>query len=196
MLEGTIIAVCVNNGHPVSKVPQDRVRLLEGVGVEGDRHAGGTTEQRALEAAKKLSGSLGFADRTREDVRHPKLRQVHLIHTELLDELGVAGFDLSPGQLGENVSTTGLDLLGLPTGTHLRLGDAAVVEVTGLRAPCRKLDAMLPGLMAAVLDRDERGRLVRKSGIMSIVLTGGEVRPGDPIRVDKLPEDRQPLKPV
>ena len=115
---------------------------------------------------------------------------------ELHDELREAGFDMATGQMGENVTTRGVDLLGLPTGTRLHLGDAAVVEVTGLRNPCAQLDGLQRGLMAATLDRDAEGNLVRKAGIMGIVLAGGEVRPGDPIRVELPPEPHSPLGPV
>lgn len=117
---------------------------------------------------------------------------MHLIH----DELRAAGFDVSAGQMGENVTTRGVDLLGLPTGTLLRLGDGALVEVTGLRNPCAQLDNLRPGLMAAVLDRDERGNLIRKAGVMGVVLAGGEVRPGDPIHVELPPEPHRSLERV
>jgi MOSC domain-containing protein YiiM len=121
---------------------------------------------------------------------------VHLIHAELHDELRAAGFDVSPGQMGENVTTRGLDLLALPTGTRLHLGDGVVLEITGLRNPCAQLDGVADGLMAATLDRDEQGKLVRKAGVMSIVLAGGEVRPGDAIRVTLPPRPHRPLAPV
>lgn len=115
------------------------------------------------------------------DPQQPNLRQVHLIHAELHDELRAAGFDVLPGEMGENVTTRGIDLLGLPTGTRLILGERAVVELTGLRNPCVQLDGFLPGLMAAVLDRDDHGRLIRKAGVMAIVHTEGIVRAGDPV---------------
>jgi MOSC domain-containing protein YiiM len=124
------------------------------------------------------------------------LRQVHLIHLELHDELREAGFTVSAGQMGENVSTRGVDLLGLPTGARLHLGSTAVVEVTGLRNPCAQLDRIQPGLMAATLGRDENGNLVRKAGIMGVVLAGGDVRPGDPIHVELPPQPHRPLAPV
>ncbi|HYJ81078.1 MAG TPA: MOSC domain-containing protein, partial [Longimicrobiaceae bacterium] len=122
--------------------------------------------------------------------------QVHLIHAELHDELRAAGFTVSAGQMGENVTTRGVDLLGLPAGTRLRLGSAAVVEVTGLRNPCAQLDRLQPGLMAATLARDADGGLVRKAGVMAIVVAGGEVRPGDPIGVELPPEPHRLLAPV
>jgi MOSC domain-containing protein YiiM len=117
------------------------------------------------------------------DPSQPNLRQVHLIHAELFDELRAVGFTIVPGQMGENITTTGVDLLGLPRGTRLHIGADAVVEVTGLRNPCRQLDAMAEGLMAATLDRARDGSLIRKAGIMGIVVAGGTVRPGDSVRV-------------
>jgi MOSC domain-containing protein YiiM len=130
------------------------------------------------------------------DPSQPNLRQVHLIHAELHDELRAAGFEVSVGRMGENVTTRGLNLLGLPAGARLHLGRSAVVEVTGLRNPCAQLDGLQPGLMAAVLGRDGAGNLVRKAGVMGIVLVGGEVRPGDPIRVELPPEPHRPLERV
>jgi len=130
------------------------------------------------------------------DPSQPNLRQVHLIHGELHDELRDTGFAVVPGQMGENITTRGVDLLRLPTGTRLRLGDSAVVEVTGLRNPCAQLDRIQRGLMAATLDRDEHGNLVRKAGIMGVVIAGGEVRPGDPILVELPPQPHRPLTPV
>jgi MOSC domain-containing protein YiiM len=121
---------------------------------------------------------------------------VHLIHGELHDELAVGGFAVGPGEMGENVTTRGLDLLALPAGARLRLGDAAVVEVTGLRNPCHQLDRFRPGLMAAVLGRDAQGELIRKAGVMGVVLAGGEIRPGDPIHVELPSSQHRSLKPV
>jgi MOSC domain-containing protein YiiM len=134
--------------------------------------------------------------RVARDPSRPNLRQVHLIHAELHEELRAAGFDLAPGQMGENITTKGVDLLGLPTGARLYLGDAAVVEITGLRNPCVQLDRLRPGLMAATLERDAGGHLVRKAGVMGIVLAGGDVSPGDPIRVELPPAPHRRLEPV
>lgn len=175
---GEVVAVCCSSTHSFGKPPLAAIRLLAGLGVEGDAHLGRTVQHR----------SHVVADPTR-----PNLRQVHLIHTELHDELRVAGFDVSPGQMGENVTIRGVDLLALPIGTLLRLGLDAVVEVTGLRNPCAQLDAFRPGLMAAVLDRDGSGRLVRKAGIMGVVLVGGVVRPGDVVGVELPPPPHRPL---
>ncbi|MGH2921654.1 MAG: MOSC domain-containing protein [Gaiellaceae bacterium] len=176
-----VTAVCRSATHTMSKRGEDSVRLLAGLGVEGDAHLGETVKHRS---------------RVRRDPTQPNLRQVHLIHAELQDELREAGFTILPGQMGENVTTRGVDLLGLPAGTRLQLGEAAVVEVTGLRNPCVQLDGIQQGLMAATLSHDEQGNLIRLAGVMSIVLAGGEVRPGDPIRVELPAESHNPLEPV
>jgi MOSC domain-containing protein YiiM len=157
------------------------IRLVAGVGVEGDAHLGETVKHRS---------------RVRKDPLAPNLRQVHLLHEELFAELRQRGFDVSPGAIGENVTTRGIDLLALPTGTRLRLGVDAVVELTGLRNPCSQLDDFQPGLMGAVLARDVAGRLVRKSGVMAIVLAGGDVRPGDTIAAELPNGEPRPLEPV
>ncbi|HEY8373471.1 MAG TPA: MOSC domain-containing protein [Pseudonocardiaceae bacterium] len=174
-------AVSRGTAHTFGKDNQEFIDLLAGLGVAGDVHAGETVRHRS---------------RVARDPSQPNLRQVHLIHAELHDELRAAGFAVSAGQLGENITTRGVDLLGLPTGTRLHLGESAVVEVTGLRNPCRQIDAFQRGLLAAVLDRDERGNLVRKAGVMGVVLAGGRVRPGDPVRVELPPEPHRPLVPV
>lgn len=180
-MSGVVTAVSRSAAHTFSKPNQEGIRLLAGLGVEGDAHLGETVKHRS---------------RVARDPSQPNLRQVHLIHAELHDELRAAGFAVSAGDMGENVTTRGVDLLGLPTGTRLRLGDGVVVEVTGLRNPCAQLDRFQPGLMRAVLGRDEHGALVRRAGIMGIVLAGGEVRPGDPVGVELPPEPHRPLEPV
>ena len=103
---------------------------------------------------------------------------------------------MSAGQMGENITTRGIALLGLPTGTRLHLGRTAIVEVTGLRNPCVQLDYFQAGLLAAVVDRDEQGALIRKAGIMALVVVGGEVEPGDPILVELPPHPHRALEPV
>ena len=178
---GTVTAVSRSATHTMTKPNQDGVRLVTGFGVEGDAHQGVTVKHRS---------------RVARDPSQPNLRQVHLIHAELHDELRGAGFDVAPGEMGENVTTRGIDLLGLPTGTRLRLGETAVVEITGLRNPCAQLDKVRQGLMAATLDKDADGNVIRKAGIMGIVLADGEVRPGDTVEVDLPPEPRRPLQPV
>ncbi len=180
-MRGSVTAVGRSAGHTFGKPTEDGIRLLAGLGVEGDAHMGETVKHRS---------------RVRQDPSRPNLRQVHLIHAELHDELRAAGFDVSAGQMGENVTTRGVDLLGLPTGTTLHLGETASVEITGLRNPCKQLDGLRPGLMQAVLDRDEWGNLVRKAGVMGVVIKGGEVRPGDEVRVELPPAPHRPLEKV
>jgi MOSC domain-containing protein YiiM len=176
-----VTAVSRSATHTMSKPNEGSLRLLAGLGVEGDAHLGETVKHRS---------------RVRRDPTQPNLRQVHLIHAELHDELRAAGFEIEPGQMGENVTTRGLGVLALPAGTQLHLGDSAVVEITGLRNPCAQLDGIAEGLMAATLDRDEQGNLVRKAGVMSVVLAAGEVRLGDPIRIELPAEPHRPLGPV
>jgi MOSC domain-containing protein YiiM len=181
-MPGLVTAVSRAADHSFSKPNQPTIRLVEGLGVQGDAHLGHTVKHRS---------------RVARDPSQPNLRQVHLLHAELFDELAAAGFQrVAPGRLGENVTTRGIDLLGLPTGARLRLGATAVVEVTGLRNPCHQLDKFEDGLMAAVLDRDASGGLVRKAGVMGIVVRGGEVRPGDAIEVELPSEPHRPLEAV
>jgi MOSC domain-containing protein YiiM len=180
-MDGEIIAVSSGATHRFSKPPQLWIRVLAGLGVEGDAHQGTTVKHRS---------------RVARDPSQPNLRQVHLLHAELLDELAAAGFRVGPGQIGENVLTRGIDLLGLPTGARLHLGATVQLEVTGLRNPCLQLDRFQPGLMRAVLDRDADGNLIRKAGVMSIVLAGGEIRAGDAVRVELPPAPHHPLRPV
>ena len=176
-----VVAVSCSGTHSMSKPAQQTIKLLVGLGVEGDAHLG-TTVQHLYPM--------------RKDPTQPNLRQVHLIHAELHEELRAAGFDLACGEMGENITTRGIDLLGLPTGTRLRLGAAAVIEVTGLRNPCHQLDKLRPGLMAATLDRDAEGNLIRKAGVMAVVIASGAVRAGDQIGIDLPAAPHQKLKPV
>jgi len=176
-----VTSVSRSGQHTFSKPVVLTIRLVAGLGVEGDAHLGEKVKHRS---------------RVRRNPDDPNLRQVHLIHEELFAELRGGGFDVSPGAIGENVTTRGIDLLGLPTGTRLRLGREAVVEVTGLRNPCRQLDAFQPGLMAAVLGRDTEGNLVRKTGVMAIVISGGDVTAGDVITVELPAGEQRPLVPV
>lgn len=176
-----VTAVCRDSTHRFSKVPQPWVDLVAGLGVAGDAHLGVTIQH------------LG---RMARDPSQPNLRQVHLVHAELMDELAAAGHEVRPGDMGENVTTRGIDLLALPTGAVLQLGPTAVVQVTGLRNPCLQLDAFQPGLMRAVLDRDAEGQLVRKAGVMAVVVAGGRVRAGDDIAVRLPPGPHRPLEPV
>ena len=180
-MTGVVVAVSLSAGHTMSKPSREAIRLLAGLGVDGDAHAGSTVKHRS---------------RVARDPSQPNLRQVHLIHAELHDELAEVGFAVAPGQMGENITTRGVDLLALPVGARLRLGAAATVEVTGLRNPCVQLDGLRPGLMAAVLDRDAAGNLIRKAGVMAVVVADGEVRPGDLIAVELPTGERRPLVPV
>jgi len=180
-MNAVVAAVSRSAKHTLVKANQDSIRLLSGLGVDGDAHQGATVKHRS---------------RVARDPTQPNLRQVHLIHAELHEELRAAGFIVSAGQMGENITTQGVDLLGLPAGARLCIGGAAVVEVTGLRNPCAQLDRIQPGLMAATLGRDQHGNLVRKAGIMGVVIAGGEVRPGDQIRVELPPQPHRPLAPV
>ncbi len=173
MEHATVTAVSSSPAHTMSKPNRPFIVLQAGLGVEGDAHNGVTVKHRS---------------RVAQDPTQPNLRQAHLIHAELHDELRARGFDLSPGQMGENITTRGIDLLGLPVGARLLIGPEAAVEITGLRNPCTQLDDIQPGLMQAVLDRDSAGNLIRKAGVMGIVLKGGTVRPGDGIEVVLPPE--------
>jgi len=180
-MTGTVAAVSRSPTHTFTKPNADSIRLVAGLGVDGDAHQGATVKHRSR--LERFGGT-------------PNLRQVHLIHAELFDELRVAGFIVSPGEMGENITTQDVDLLGLPTGARLHLGPAAIVEVTGLRNPCRQLDKLQPGLMAATLARDAEGNLIRKAGIMAVVIAGGQVSPGDSIRIELPAQPHQPLAPV
>ena len=176
-----VIAVASDHGHKFSKPVRESIRLIAGLGVEGDAHFG--------EKVQHLS-------RVRRDPDSPNLRQVHLIQAELHDELRAKGFRVEPGAMGENITTRGVDLLGLPSNARLHLGHEAIVEVKGLRNPCVQLDGLQQGLMQATLDRDADGNLIRKAGVMAIVIAGGEVKPGDAIRLE-LPDGPQlKLEPV
>jgi len=181
MGSGRVVAVHRSGSHSFSKHAEDSITLVAGLGVAGDAHAGATVKHRS---------------RVRRDPNQPNLRQVHLLHAELFEELMAAGFALWPGDLGENVTTRGVDLLALSAGARLRLGAQAVVQVTGLRNPCSQLDRFQPGLMAAVLERRPDGTLVRKAGVMAVVVQGGDVAAGDPIEALAAEGGFRPLQPV
>ncbi|MEO3792907.1 MOSC domain-containing protein [Nonomuraea sp. B10E15] len=177
-MNGTVTAVSSNGEYSFTKPNRESITLIAGLGVEGDVHAGVTVKHRS---------------RVAQDPTQPNLRQVHLIHEELFAELGEAGYTVRPGELGENVTTSGIDLLGLPAGTLLHVGEQAVVEVTGLRNPCVQIDNFQDGLLKQVVGRDQAGNLVRKTGVMSVVRTGGVVRPGDPVKVELPAGPHRPL---
>ncbi len=176
-----VVAVCVRRGHHFSKTPALSIRLLAGLGVEGDGHMGATVQHRY--------------DRRRDPTR-PNLRQVHLIPSELFDELRSKGFAVGPGDLGENITTTDIDLAALPTGTRLHLGASAIIELTGLREPCTLMDKFQYGLKAATQDRDADGHTIHKAGVMAIVLADGEISAGDPVSIEIPNGASRPLAPV
>ena len=177
-MAGRVLAVAKDAAHRFSKRRASELRILPGLGVEGDAHQGVTVKHRSRVAA---------------DPTQPNLRQVHLIHAELFDELGRKGFDVGPADLGENITTQGVDLLALPRGALLRIGGEAVLEITGLRNPCVQIERFRPGLLAAVLSRGADGELIRKAGVMAIVQAGGVVRPGDRIMAEPPPPPHLPL---
>ena len=176
---GHVTAVSRDGEHRFSKSSHPAIVLRAGFGVEGDAHGGALVRHRSRRA---------------KHPDEPNLRQVHLLHAELHEELRSRGFAVGPGEMGENVTTAGIDLLALPEGARLTLGATAIIEITGLRNPCAQLDRFQPGLMEAVLERRAGGEIIRKAGVMAIVVDGGEVRPGDPISVLLPPEPRRPLR--
>lgn len=176
---GKVMAVSRSSSHNFSKAGEKNIRLIKGQGVEGDAHFGTTVKHRSQVAI---------------DPSQPNLRQVHLLHSELFAELKGRGYDISPGDIGENITTAGIELLSLPAGTRLHIGESAVIEITGLRNPCNQLNNFRPGLMNAVLDRDENGNLIRKAGIMGIVLQSGDIVPGDEIKIQLPSGPHRPLE--
>lgn len=178
---GVVVAVSRKKSHGVDKSNQLMIRLVAGEGVEGDAHCGAKVRHRS---------------RRRFNPGLPNLRQAHLLHAELFDELARQGFAVRPGLMGENITTRGVDLLALPKGARVHLGESAVVELTGLRNPCVQLEAIQPGLMQACLGRGPDGEPVRKAGVMGVVLHGGEVKAGDAVRIDLPAGPHTPLTPV
>ncbi|QLC21248.1 MOSC domain-containing protein [Parasphingopyxis sp. CP4] len=176
-----VMAVSRKGSHGIAKPNVDMIRLIDGHGVDGDAHFGKTVQH---------------LSRIAKNPDQPNLRQVHLIHAELFEEVAAKGFAVAPGDMGENITTKGVNLLALPEGTELVLGDTARIRVTGLRNPCKQLNGHAPGLMDAVLDRDAAGNLIRKAGIMAVVITGGDVRAGDPIAVELPADEHRALQPV
>ena len=178
---GVVTAVSRSEEYTFTKPVRESITLLAGLGVEGDVHQGVTVKHRS---------------RVAQDPTQPNLRQVHLMHEELFGELRGKGYEIEPGAIGENVTTRGIDLLGLPTGTLLHLGQEAVVEVTGLRNPCVQIDRFSTGMLKEVVGKGPDGELIRRAGIMSVVRVGGVVRPGDEIRVELPAEPHRPLEKV
>lgn len=171
-MPANVISVAIDGEHNFSKRRVSEIEIVAGLGVRGDAHFGVTVQH---------------LSRVRADPSQPNLRQVHLIHSELFDEVAEKGFAIGPADLGENITTKGIDLLGLPRGTILAIGTNVRLEVTGLRNPCAQIDAFQKGLLAAVLDKGPNGEIIRKSGIMTIVVAGGIIHPGDDIGVELPP---------
>jgi MOSC domain-containing protein YiiM len=178
---GLVVAVAASETHGVTKDRHDAIRLIAGYGVDGDAHCGETVKHRS---------------RVAKDPTQPNLRQVHLIHAELFDTLADNGFAVSPAMMGENITTRGIDLLGLSAGTRLEIGDEAMIEITGLRNPCHQLNGLIPGLMQEVLDRTDDGSLIRLASVMAIVIRGGLVSAGDAITIVHSPIPHIVLQPV
>jgi MOSC domain-containing protein YiiM len=176
-----VVAVCSKNAHAFSKDSRLSIRLLAGLGVEGDAHCGARVKHRS---------------RVAKDPTQPNLRQVHLLHAELFDELSANGFAIRPSDMGENITTRGIDLLSLPRGTQLRIGATAIVEVTGLRNPCAQIERFRSGLLEAVVERNAQGRLIRKAGVMGVVVQSGDVKMGDAIAVELPSHPHEALQPV
>jgi MOSC domain-containing protein YiiM len=179
-MKGVVISVARRGSHRISKDVVDSIRLIAGEGVEGDAHRGVTVKHRS---------------RAARDPMQPNLRQVHVIHVELHEELTGRGFAIGPARMGENILTRGVDLLGLPKGAKLLIGET-VIEITGLRNPCTQLEGLASGLMEACLDKTANGSLIRKAGVMGIVVSGGEVAAGDIISVELPDGPHAPLQPV
>ncbi len=180
-MQGKVVSVSRSGTHSFLKIPEAEIRILAGLGVEGDAHAGRTVRHRYL---------------VKKNPNAPNLQQVHLLGEELFGELRAVGIDVRASEMGENITTSGLDLLALPLGTRLHLGAEAIVELTGLRTPCFQMNKLRPGLMQACLGRKPGGRVHRKAGVMSLAVAGGLVRPGDSIRVELPAEPHIALGPV
>jgi len=176
----SVIAVCSDSAHNIIKPVRESIALITGHGVEGDAHAGKTVQHRSDK---------------RRNPDAPNLRQIHLMHAELFDCVAELGLKVMPGQMGENITTRDIDILGLPRGTQLKMGEA-VIEITGLRNPCKYLNDIAPGLMKACLARHEDGTLFPQSGVMGIIISGGEVRAGDTIEIILPPAPHERLTPV
>jgi MOSC domain-containing protein YiiM len=174
-------SVSARGGHGLGKHVCAEIEVIAGQGVKGDAHCGVTVKHRS---------------RVAKDPSQPNLRQVHLIHAELLDELATRGFSVGPGELGENVLTRGVDLLALSAGTKMLFPSGAVLQITGLRNPCVQINGHSPGLMNALLDRADDGSLIRKGGVMAIVLSAGHICAGDSVTFLSSDGPHQSLEPV
>ena len=175
-MQGTVVSVNSDDAHRFSKIARQSVRLVKGDGIEGDAHAGSFVQHRYQAKKAPLT---------------PNRRQVHLVQSELFDEIRGFGFIIEPGDLGENVTTVGIDLLALPLGAQLHLGELAVVVLTGLRTPCALIDKFKKGLKRSMIVRTPRGVTFR-AGVLGIVTSSGDLRPGDLVRAE-LPASRHAL---
>jgi len=164
-------AVHLSDSHSFSKRAVSEVELIAGLGIQGDTHQGTSVQHRSRIAI---------------DPSRPNLRQVHLLGSELFQDVAKRGYTVGPGDLGENITTIGIDLLALPTGTTLRLGSDCLISITGLRNPCQQINDFRDGLLSEMLERNDDGTLVKKAGVMAVVIRSGVVRPGDSID-DSLP---------
>lgn len=171
MTHPKVVAVACDSKHNIIKPVQAHITLIAGWGVEGDAHAGETIQHRY--------------DKRRNPTA-PNLRQIHLMHAELFDHMADQGMTVRPGQMGENITTRDIDILSLPQGTRLKLGNA-VIELTGLRNPCKYLNTIAPGLMKACLAKHKDGTPFPQSGVMGMIIAGGIVKAGDAIEI-VLPE--------
>ncbi len=162
------MSVSLSEDHNFSKKTCSRITLLKGLGVEGDAHCGAKVQHRS---------------RVAKNPDQPNLRQIHLLQSEILDELKGLGFSVQPGEMGENITTAGIDLISLPTNARIKIGNSAVIEIKGLRNPCSQINDFKKGLMNQFLAKDQTGNAVYKAGVMGIVLEGGEIARGDKISV-------------
>ena len=176
----SVVAVHLAPDHDFSKQTVSSIELLAGLGVRGDAHMGARVNHRS---------------RVKVDPTQPNLRQIHLIASELLDEVNAKGYSVRPGDLGENITTSGIDLIGQPVGTTMRIGDA-VIALTGLRNPCAQIGVFADGLHGEMLGRDDDGKLVRKTGVMAVVLRSGLVTTGDEIHVAAPAGDPIPMEKI
>jgi len=165
----SVLSVSMSSSHGFSKRPTDYIYLLSGCGVQGDVHCSGAASSN-------------------------NKRQVHLIASELLTELARKdskgrAYIISPGALGENITTKGIDLVGLNEGTRLHFGDGddhAIVRITGLRNPKKRLDEWPKGLLDRCAMKNKKGEITgRKIGVMGIVEEDGFVQPGHMVYVEK-----------
>ena len=131
-----VVGVHSSPEHTFTKQAQSSIELVAGIGVQGDAHAGATVKHSYL---------------LRKKPEKPNLRQVHLIASELIDELRLEGFNVERGSMGENITTSGVQLTSLPHGTRLVFASGAAIELTGIRTPCKQLNGFQDGLLAPPL---------------------------------------------